>query len=479
MSFSSLEIGKRALDVQRYGLDVASNNIANVNTPGYSRRNTMIAETSPLLRQGKFFGTGAMTTGLQNYRDNYLDREIRYIAANFGRHSQDAEASRLIESVLNEPSDMALGNLVNSFFAKFDELAIKPENVGLRQMIVNDAVTLSERIQYMAHRFSDARRDTYQALGRDVNKANQIIKEVAELNGLVLSTRTSSSGDSQTYIDQRAYKLEQLSEHVNLEVSYNENGSVNAYIGGMNIITDQTFSKLELAEVINSQTGERTAQISSINPNTGNKTALNIQSGTTSSHLQHFNIIYNEVSSSSELSVAKELNRFAQTFTSKINGLLEQGYGLDDTAEPSQSRSLFVPTDGTLSSFNISVSELLKNNPRLLGLSDSPNEPGNSQIALKISRLSQDTNFIDNQTPGEYYASLIGRIGSRSQDAEINQNTTRMIKDQLESNRESIMGVNLDEEAINIVKFQKAFEAASRIITTTNDIMGVIVNLGR
>ncbi|HOQ49968.1 MAG TPA: flagellar basal body protein, partial [Candidatus Kapabacteria bacterium] len=83
-SFSALEIGKRALLAQRFGIEVTSNNIANVNTAGYSRRSAVLGESSPLFRNGQFIGTGAVAQKLRTFREEFFDRELRSTVA---RHS--------------------------------------------------------------------------------------------------------------------------------------------------------------------------------------------------------------------------------------------------------------------------------------------------------------------------------------------------------------------------------------------------------
>ncbi|MFP4529249.1 MAG: flagellar basal body rod C-terminal domain-containing protein, partial [Candidatus Kapaibacterium sp.] len=108
-----------------------------------------------------------------------------------------------------------------------------------------------------------------------------------------------------------------------------------------------------------------------------------------------------------------------------------------------------------------------------------PGEPGNSDVARQVAQLATNHKFLDSQTPQEFYSGYLGKIGSMGSEAKNGSNTTRLVTDQLSNQRESIIGVNLDEEAINLIKYQKAFEAASRVINVTNEILATIINLGR
>ena len=137
------------------------------------------------------------------------------------------------------------------------------------------------------------------------------------------------------------------------------------------------------------------------------------------------------------------------------------------------------PNDTNISALNIKISDDVWGKPRNIGLSDKPNEPGNNKIAIQIARLNEDVLFLNNNKPVEYYNNLIGRIGIRSREAENGFKTSQLVSEQLVNQRESIIGVNLDEEAVNIVKFQQAFEAASRSLNTANELITTIINLGK
>jgi Flagellar hook-associated protein len=86
---------------------------------------------------------------------------------------------------------------------------------------------------------------------------------------------------------------------------------------------------------------------------------------------------------------------------------------------------------------------------------------------------------LDGQNPSEFYANFLGKVSYATSEAINGLNTSKLIQSQLETQRESLIGVNLDEEAISLIKFQKAFEAASRVINTANEMLNTIINLGR
>jgi flagellar hook-associated protein 1 FlgK len=158
------------------------------------------------------------------------------------------------------------------------------------------------------------------------------------------------------------------------------------------------------------------------------------------------------------------------------------GYGMDDIdlSAPPPARTFFTSSiNSTINASTISVNADLINNPKDLPLSKFANQPGNADISREIARIAEDKTFLNNLNPIEYYAGFISRIGSVARDAINGLSTTKLVNEQLDTQRESVMGVNLDEEAVNLIKFQKGFEAASRIINMTNEILSTLINLGK
>ncbi len=477
-SFSSLELGKRALLAQRFGIDVTSNNIANVNTKGYARRSAIISETTPNLQSGQFIGTGAMADKLRSFREDFFDREMRSTLSRRSSFENDELVFQRIEAILAEPSKYAIGEDVTNFLAAFEEIAMKPEDIGLRETLLGKAQTLVEKLNRTSHQLTEARNELGTNVNLDVSKANALIQEIAELNKNIANSKTVSQVESQTYVDQRELKLEELSELAGVTVTFETDGNANVFLNGMNIVTGQNFNTLRTQEAINSSTGERTLNIELFDKAKNLATPLSPQAGTIASNLKHYNTTL-DANETTGFSVFKQLDDFTNQLAQNINQLAATGYGLDDTTGNPAGRNFFDPVVGKITAGNISLSADVKNKPRNIPFSSAPGEPGNAQIALAIGRIAQDTSFLNGQKPSEFYASFIGKLGSMSQEATNGKDTTRLVAEQLSNQRESVIGVNTDEEAVNLIKFQKAFEAASRIINTTNDLLSIVVNLGR
>lgn len=476
---SSLELGKRALLAHRFGLDVTSNNIANVNTPGYSRRSALLTETDPHKNSGQYFGTGSMVEQLRTFREEFFDREIRNTLSRKAGYDNDEKVYQRLESILAEPTELGFTEQVNDFLKAFEELALNPENIAQRDTILGQAQTLVEQFNRTATQLTELRQEVASSINIDIDKANQLLIDIAELNKNIANSKAETQNEAQTYVDQREQKLEELSELTGVNVTYDSKGMAYVYLNGMNLVSGPSSNQLKSNETTNPVTGERTIQILQYDPKTNVSNVINVQSGSIASDLKHYNVTLDDADSSDGFSAFTKLNDYVNALVTKVNSLTMGGYGLDDAGPNPPGRNFFNPTVGKATAANISLSSDIKDKPRNIPFASRAGEPGNAEVALAIGRIAQDSTFLEGQRPSEFYSGFLGRLGTIAKEADNGKTTTKLVADQLSNQRESTIGVNLDEEAVNLIKFQKGFEAASRIVNVTNELLTTIVNLGR
>lgn len=482
MAFGSLEIGRKALIAQRFALDVTSNNIANANTEGYSRREATFNEASPLYQSPNLYGTGVLVDKLRTFREEFFDKEVRNSITRQNTYQADQTVLQRIETVLNEPSDNTIGVVLNNFLTAFDDLSLKPESESQRENILGIAKTLTDKFNATAQSLIDNRNQVLKSINDNVTEINQIIDTIAALNKGFSANKSLASNEAQTMVDQRELQLEKLAKFGQVNSSLNPDGTANVYLNGINIVTGQIPSKIIVNEQVNNITGEKTLNLYKADNENNVLSKINLDSGQLGSLLEHYNVTLDDKDSSGGYSVFTQLNALANKIAEKVNKLTTQGFGLDDLNTTPANRNFFSssnPNEQVINALNISISKDVAGKPRDIPIADKPGEPGNNKIALKLARLSDDVSFLNSNKPVEYYNNLIGRLGIKSREADNGYKTTQLISEQLTNQRESIIGVNLDEEAVNIVKFQQAFEAASRSLNTANELITTIINLGR
>lgn len=474
----SLEIAKRALIAQRLGLDTTSGNIANVNTPGYSRRIPNLTEGEPLPGSNGFVGNGVLVSKLKTFREEFFDRQIRRSSSNLASLELDNTIVQRLSAILSEPSENSLTGIITDFFNSFEDLTQHPENISLRQRTITIAQTLLSRFRNIAENLSETRNQIKTDIESNVQNANQLIREIADLNYKIASNKSKINGQSQSLVDQRALKLEELSKLLDINVTNGDFGTVNVFVNGLNLITGADFMQLKVKETINPIINERTISLVKTDPQMRELATLNLQNGKLYSLVKNYNVMLDPNDSSNQFSVARDLENFFTSFVQRINSLTSQGFGLTDTGPNPPGRLFFVST-GNFAISDTEVNSELIADLRKIPLSSLPNESGNTEIAKQISNLRYDTSFFNGLTPNEALSNIISNVGNWGNSISNLYSNSKLAVEQLVNQRESIIGVNLDEEAINLIKYQKAFEAASRLVSTTNDLLATIVNLGR
>jgi len=475
--FSTIEIGKRALLAQKFGLDVTSNNVSNVNTPGYSRRSASLSETKPV--NGSFLGTGVVVDAIKSYREEFYDSEIRKSISRQSSYESDETLFQRIESLLAEPSENGINEVVTEFFNAFEVVSLNPEDVGLRENLLQVTQSLVDRFNSTSENLTNLRADVNTLISTNITQANQLITEIAGLNQSIVNSTSLGGEQAQSLIDERELKLEALAEITGTNVTQNENGAVNVFINGINVVTNNSYNTLKLNETVNPNTNERTLSIQKLDGSGNVIGTINPQSGELSSQIKMYNVTLDDNETSDGFSVFKQLDDFANAIATKVNSISITGYGLDDTGSNAPARNFFEPIVGRVTAANIKISSDIAGKPRDIPLSSGVGEPGNNEIALSISNLANDKYFLNGSTPSQFYSGFLGKIGNISKEATNGLKTTELITEQLSNQRESVIGVNLDEEAVSIIKYQKAYEAASRIVTVTDELLSTLINLVR
>jgi flagellar hook-associated protein 1 FlgK len=479
MSNLSLEIGKRALLANKLALDVTSNNIGNANTVGYTRREVSFSETDPLYNRKNFLGTGLELDKFRSFREEFFDRELRNTAGRKEGFSLDELVYQKIETFLAEPTDNGLNETISNFFNSIEEMNNSPENIGIRDNFLSKAQILIDRFHAIGNQFEDLRKDTATKVNQNVDKANSLIEEISNINSKIAMGRTLANSDVQTLDNQRSLRLGDLAKVTSIQVTQGDFGSLNVSVNGINVVTGSSSTKLKSQESIDQVTGEKTLNIYNIDNNGNVLNKVQPTSGELSAQLKHYNVTLDNKDSSGGFSIYNKIDSFAGTLIKKVNSVAVQGFGLDDKGNTPPGRSIFEPSVGDGTALSIHLSSDIFDKPKNIPLSTMPSEPGNNEIGRKLANIQNDGTFLESMTPAAYYGTLMGRVGTMGQEAKTGISTTQLVYDQLNNQRNSAVGVNLDEEAISLIKFQKAFEASSRIINITNEMMNTVLNLGR
>ena len=469
---SALEIGRSALRTQQIGLNVTGNNIANVNTPGYSRKSPNI--TTALTVDG--LGTGVKVASLSRARDRFLDGQVRFENSALGKFEALERAMTTIEaiftemagggatepgSIFNQSSGSALSGAFSRFFNSFQDLANNPESRAGRASVRQEAVFMTEQFNRMHDQMAYLQQDIETEFRNIIDEANRLTKQIAKLNVKIPAlkkTPTDTVGDLE---DERDQMIEELSKIVLVNAREEVDGTTTILVAlgeGIELVQKGIAMDLGIRSVVRNNATVSDLVLASdgrkVDPGGGSLGGLI------------------EARDVKIASFQESLDTLAATVVEQVNAIHSGGFGLDG----SSGTEFFEPTQTTARL--IEVSDAIKNDLDKIAASTSATGQGDGSNALALSdiRLSQVLGG-GTRTIEEFYSGLVGRVGAEAKQVFTDAEGQRLVSEQLYNRRQNVRGVSINEEATGLILFQRAYQAAARIITIVDEMLETTLNM--
>lgn len=451
-----LNIAKSALLANRYALDVTSNNIANAHTDGYSRQRPEL-ETSPSVQTPfGYLGSGVEMRRVIRIRDAFVDQEIRSSTNSLGENQVYNKVLDEVEAYFNEPNGGGLSTEFDNFFKAFQELANNPEDIGVRETVLQQGISISKVFNEIASGLDTIRFDALKKVNDTLQDINNLTSEIASLNKQIFSL---GSTDVNELMDIRDKRIDELSKLIDVKVIIDSNGLANVSSGGSTLVSG--VNSLKIVSDSNSNYIQLLYE--------GTKTALGSISGTLGGYVNTFNTLIPKYQ--------QKFDTLASTFINEVNKLHSSGYGLPDltTGEASTGIDFFEGTDAR----SIKLTNDVKNNVRNIAAS-ADGSSGNNLVAQNISKLL-DKGFFDNgnTTFTQFYRGIITAIGYENSDSSRKATSYESRVSSLENLKSSISGVSLDDEMVNLIKYQRSFEAAAKVVQSVDELFDTLLSLKR
>lgn len=454
--FSSLTSAARALDAQRYGLDVAGQNIANVNTPGYSRRTIDLQAVAP--DGAGSAGRGVDVVGVRALRDRLLETRLQQEVPAQQRELAMAGALSVVEAAIGTPGssiDMSLQN----FYDAFARLSESPVSATGRQDVLLQADTLADGFRDMASRLASAGFDADRQVRDSVEEINGLIEQIRALN--VSIARSPSLEASLHLRDDQTRLVRLLSEQVNVHVLDRPEGGVDLSIGnGRPLVIGETKYDLTVTSV--APTGYAALGIN------GTTVTSEITGGRLGGLLRVRDVNIPDYQSS--------LDDLAFEVANQVNALHTAGF--DQTGAAAGNLFAFsTPPVGTAgAAAALIVDPAVAADARLVAAAGIANG-GDNQTARAIAALREQPVLSGGTaTLSDAWGQLVYRIARDTRSATDESDSRQAIVDQVDALRDQVSGVSLDEEAMHLLKFQRAFEANARFFSIIDQTLGMLLD---
>lgn len=464
MGFMGLHIGINALKSQQRALDVIGHNIANANTKGYSRQRAELTTTLPYTLPGMYnkaqagqVGTGVKVKEIVRSRDLFMDTRFRQENSLVGEWQNRFDSLNEIQLIFNEPSENGLRYALNQFWGSLQNLHNDPTNGAFRSTVRQSATSLADVFKSVRGQLKDYRNLIDSRLQSKVNDINSISHRIADLNDQI--SKIVGKGDNPNdLLDRRDLLLDELSAYASIDVRFDELQRANVSIYGFQLVTRDRASEMKAVEDSSLDGFTTIKWVDTDQP-------VNFDSGEIKAIL--------DARDETVLDYIDHLDRMANTVITEYNRIHETGYGLDGV---STGYKLFSGKDAS----DISVHEDILdevNGLNRIAAAAIPNADSNGEKALEMSQL-KDALLMNSGTTSmnDYWAGVVSQLGVDAQRAEQMTDNQTILTEQLESYRQSVSGVSLDEEMANLIKYQHAYNAAAKFITTESELLDTLVN---
>jgi len=508
LNFAGINLSMRGLMAAQQALNTAGHDITNANTEGHSRQRVELAAANSAFPitlttdpQQSSLGAGVDVTQVSRIRDAFLDQQYRDTNLSFGEQETLADAVKQVEGLFNEPSDNGLNSLMANYFDAWHTVSQSPTEAAARANLREAGIALANRFNEIGSGLLRLRVELDDRIKASVEDVNGSIKQLAALNGQI-ATALGANVQPNNLMDQRDLLLDKLSKYTDIQTSQRSDGTTWVFVFGKAVVQGSTAKPLEL------------------NPN-GELTFTNVafdrepiapkDLGGTFKALfdMRDKVIGRPIVPSTSLlpdtpgGLAFQLDVLANKMAEAVNNLHRNGTPLNGGG----GTEFFVldPTKGVASQFNteritaanISVNQIFSaaggagldliaaGKPSSNNASDPPVPQGDNTTALKIAQLrgalitdgSLATPSDKGQfTAEDFYRNVLTSLGVQGQAAKKMYDNQKALLEQVDNLRQSVMGVNLDEEMSNMIKFQHTYAASARMMNAFDQMLDRVIN---
>ena len=459
-----LSIGSKALIAQQKGINVTGNNIANVNTPGYSRQRLNMTSDVPVMTGNGLMGSGVRANKVERVYQRFLGVQINNETQSLGQWEAHKDSLERVELIFNESGGYGLNQVMSEFWNAWQDLTNNPSGSVERTVLVAKSEMLTATFSKNYEDLQKLQRDIDWNIEGAVEEINRLSDNMVDLNQKIIQVE-SGGHMANDYRDQRDLVLKELSELIDIDSFEDGNGGVTVSVGSGQALVEGTHT-YKLSTQANASGHQDITWLDS----SGNTMIItnNISKGKLKGWLD-----------ARDVNIENSLNKLdtlAQNLVTEVNSLHATGYGLDG----STGNDFFT---GTASAAGIQVNALIANDIKLIAAAEGFNlvpgdKPGDNGNAIAIAKLQESQTMNGNTaTFGAYYDSMVSDTGLAVQQATSYYDHQSQMVLQLENYRESISGVSIDEEAVNLIKYQNAYQAAAKLITTADEMMETVLSM--
>ena len=486
-TLGSYEIARSGLNVNERSLFVTGHNLSNANVKGYTRQHAVIETYRYTNENYKYqIGLGASIQETRQIRHMFMDNIYRTENTKLGYWDVRNKTLTDVQAILGDPMGEGLQKVMNEFWNSWQELCKDPSNLTYRAMVRQRGEAFVNRVNHIGQQLSKLQMDLNKQFSDGIDEVNKLTEQIAKLNMDIASNEIT--GDNANDLrDQRNLLVDQLSKLVDIDVTEMQDKQLYITVGGYAVVykgtsrnlyagssTDEPLFFVPKVEGADAEVILRSGSLKGIMSVRGNEFEVH---GVTGGHSTPFTPTENI-----SISHVKEmLNDLVHNIADQVNKEHMTGYTLGSS--PVNNIRFF---DGQLVSpgvYDYSIG-YIKINPQLedlhyIAAGKLPGASGDNEVALNIADLRNTpclNNIVGMLSPDEFYRATIMSLGNNGSEALTMSGNQQNLVQAADANRQAIAGVSMDEEMSNMMKFQYAYGAATKVLNTIDEMIETVVN---
>ncbi|MDR3725801.1 MAG: flagellar hook-associated protein FlgK [Terracidiphilus sp.] len=459
---SAFSLISQALDADQSALSIVANNVANASTTGYTKETPNFTENQSIEINGVSYGSGVTSTGSTSVRDRVLEERLnqqQQLASASGTRLTALDTLQALFTPASGTTSSTAGDIgtdITSFFSSFSSLEANPSNNALRQQVLSTATTLAGDISSAAASINSQKSALNQEATAVTTQVNALTTAIAQLNQQIETT--SPNADAGTLEDQRQQDLSQLSKLIGInQVTTENNGLSITTTSGQSLVSDGSSFQLTTGTVDG---------VSHFFVGT-----TDVTSGLTSGGGELGG--YLTARDQDIPSALASLDQLAYSVSTQVNTLNNAGTDLDgDTSNAGNIFSATTQVSGSAASMSVVMTD-----PNHIAAAASAEGTGGNTNATAMANLATQS-IVNGQTPTDYYSNFVTTLGSTVSAVQTENTAQTASVTQLQTQRDALSSVSLNDEASSMQKFERSYQAASQVFSILNTIMASALNLG-
>ena len=458
--YGMLNVARTALITQQKALDITANNIANVNTEGYSRQRLNMEQNEPVRYEGGTLGTGVRANRtIQRIYDRFLAGQIAGAASQQGRWDAQLETLEKAELMFDDASGYGLNGAMTEFWNSWQDVANNPSGYTERATLLANTENLTMVFNKLSRDLSQVQGDSDLSIKGAVDSINGLTSEIASLNLKIAEVEAGNEHSANAFRDQRDLKLNALSSLVDVNSFEDADGYLTIITANGHTLVDRTRS-WDLTTETNAN-GFQDIFWESSSGAQQNITG-DLSTGKLKGWIEARDVIIPEY--------LTRLDDMAVAMANAVN--TQHNSGLDRNGDPGL--DFFSPFTGAS---DITVNGLIVNDTNLIAAAaDTEGVPGGNSNAIAVAEIQHRLLMSGGSaTIDDFFNGLVSDVGWFVSQAKVNMDHQSTVSLQLATYREEVSGVSMDEEMVNMVQFQSAYNAAAKLVSTVDEMLEELI----